>query len=421
MTTATAQAALDLRVLPFDDPQYADVRPPQRLSVGATAALMQRLGYHVHPLCTPRCGCASRGKVPHLRGWDSLPGDSRALQPDQFDGKNIGVRVDAPLLIVDCDIDTDHPCGPQCSEDCNKNGVHEFTAMLEEHGVEIGWGKQAYPMLITGSGGLHFWFRLPDGAPDLHCNRKLGAHIDTRTEGRNNSGKQAKRGQAVIPPSLHHSGNDYMWLIPETKLPGIDQLPECPPFIIDALRYVEPPPSARPVTEYEHALVEFQHANGSAPKRGEFDRASGAYWEAAINNLQHTGAGEGRNKSVYSLGRLAGRMTNCAEAHGPAHRTMPPVARLYQDVARAAVASGLPEDDLLRQFTNGFEQAEGDMKCPDMIYERYDIGALRQATDQLREHTAAAPQPKMPTWTTTPTAPKSTSSPTRSRHRMPSW
>jgi hypothetical protein len=59
---------------------------------------------------------------------------------------------------------------------------------------------------ITGGGGRHLYFRLPDfeGAPDVRNSAKfLGDGLDVRGEG----------GYVVAPPSVHKSGRKYVWSV----------------------------------------------------------------------------------------------------------------------------------------------------------------------------------------------------------------
>ena len=61
---------------------------------------------------------------------------------------------------------------------------------------------------VTGTGGHHLYFRLPDfaGAPVIkNTASALAAGIDTRGEG----------GYVVAPPSIHPNGNPYGWGAPD--------------------------------------------------------------------------------------------------------------------------------------------------------------------------------------------------------------
>lgn len=75
----------------------------------------------------------------------------------------------------------------------------------------------------TGSGGRHWYFRLPDDLSLANTQGTervgLGPHVDTRGDG----------GYVVAPPSTHRSGNDYAW---ETN----DELAEIPSWLVAQLR-----------------------------------------------------------------------------------------------------------------------------------------------------------------------------------------
>ena len=54
----------------------------------------------------------------------------------------------------------------------------------------------------TGSGGLHYIFRMPEGAAmPPNSASKMAPHVDVRSAG----------GQVVVAPSKHYSGNRYRW------------------------------------------------------------------------------------------------------------------------------------------------------------------------------------------------------------------
>ena len=69
---------------------------------------------------------------------------------------------------------------------------------------------------VTGTGGHHLYFRLPNfaGAPVIkNTASALAAGIDTRGEG----------GYVVAPPSIHPNGNPYGWGAPDRvrRCPGV--------------------------------------------------------------------------------------------------------------------------------------------------------------------------------------------------------
>ncbi len=77
----------------------------------------------------------------------------------------------------------------------------------------------------TSGGGLHRFYRTPIALPS----RRLGPGLDFKAEG----------GFVVAAPSLHCSGRRYRW---RTTLPdSVEELPELPSAIVDALRRPEAP------------------------------------------------------------------------------------------------------------------------------------------------------------------------------------
>ena len=198
----------------------------QRTAVKDTAWVLSKRGYVVHELCYADHGCGSPGKVPHSTKWNEGGVKTERQLARLFRKKcNIGVRATPDLLMVDCDVKTDEA-------GVTRSGIVEFFQMFHERNLVV-----PLPTLITGGGGAHFWYRVPEGT-DLACNRKLGKLIDTRTGGRDKTGKTVKVGQVVIPPSVHHSGSLYRWG-PGTP-PPLAELPEAPDFILEPLLWVEP-------------------------------------------------------------------------------------------------------------------------------------------------------------------------------------
>lgn len=81
----------------------------------------------------------------------------------------------------------------------------------------------------TGGGGVHLWFKLPDGAKITNSNKgiadQFGPGIDVRGTG----------GYVLIPPSMHISGNRYCW--------ALGKLQPLPAWLLEVLNPPPPPPS----------------------------------------------------------------------------------------------------------------------------------------------------------------------------------
>ena len=183
-------------------------------------------GWSVIPLCPPDCSpdkvpwhwrdkdgkqryCAHPGKVP-LVAWtvyqERLP---TALEVEQWFSKwpfaNVGIvtgRV-SKLLVVDFD-------DPKAIDAINEFG-----------------GFPKTPEVKTGGSGQHNYFQHPSEGlianfagklKDIHPSLEK---VDLRADG----------GQVVAPPSLHVSGNRYVWTVPPNEVSP----PDLPKWFIDLL------------------------------------------------------------------------------------------------------------------------------------------------------------------------------------------
>lgn len=72
--------------------------------------------------------------------------------------------------------------------------------------------------VITGGGGRHLYFRLPQGLEIYNSAGKIGLKIDVRGDG----------GYIVVPPSTHPSGGRYVWSVDSG-----DTAIEAPSWLID--------------------------------------------------------------------------------------------------------------------------------------------------------------------------------------------
>ena len=303
-----------------------------------SARALSKRGFIVHELCGPTHGCGSPGKVPHQRGWNEGGVKDRDWISGAFRSgarsSNIGVRCVPELLILDCDVHAE-----------GADGFRELSELYAANDRDA-----PTPTMVSGSGGVHVWLRVPNDVV-LACNRKLLPNVDTRTGGVDKSGKLAKVGQVAVPPSLHTSGREYTWH--DRQLPdGLDTLRMAPRFILEMLKW-EPPPVE--VRASEPTLFNDVGADG-------FDVMTREYWAKALHSLASMPSGGGgvrsRNTSLFSLGALARSLDNAVPA-----RQTPGKARMMADAIAAARAAGL-EDDLERQFENGWGAGARDMNSP---------------------------------------------------------
>jgi len=154
-------------------------------------AYIQR-GWKVLPLYTVingrcTCGksdCSSPGKHPITpNGVKDASGDEADIRRWFSNGIafNIGIATGSASGLVVLDID------PKNGGDIS---IQQFTIPPT---LEV----------ITGSGGRHYYFAIPEGVEIRNSAGKLAAGLDVRGEG----------GYVVAPPSIHISGNSYRWAV----------------------------------------------------------------------------------------------------------------------------------------------------------------------------------------------------------------
>jgi hypothetical protein len=164
------------------------------------------LGWRVFPLHTPidegvcSCGnahCQNTGKHPRTpRGLNDATNDSEQIKRwwQRWPDANIGIRTGAASGLLVIDVDPRHG-GWQGLEELFKRTLEVFPPTVE---------------VITGSGGRHFFFRMPE-ADIRNSTGKLGAGLDVRANG----------GYVVAAPSVHASGKRYQWANEEAPLADV--------------------------------------------------------------------------------------------------------------------------------------------------------------------------------------------------------
>ena len=300
--------------------------------------------------------------MPHQRGWNEGGVKTREWIADAFarprQTSNIGIRCVPELLILDCDVHAEGAAGHV-----------ELYELYADNGLDA-----PDPTLLTGGGGVHVWLRVPDDAPPLFCNRKLLPNVDTRTGGLDRTGRMAKVGQVVVPPSLHTSGDEYRWRRDQLP-PALADLPEAPGFILEALEWE---PSGRTAGRPPRDDAQWE----AAPTSDGFDHATGGYWRKAVDALAAMEPGgegrRGRNTTLFALGATARRLANAEP-----QRRVPGKAAMMADALAAARAAGLPDDDLARQFENGWRDVgSADVNWPPITERRNVAAAHRRAATQ---------------------------------------
>lgn len=153
-------------------------------NLASAALVLAQRGLAVFP-------CKHRDKIPITKhGCLDASTDPEQVIAwwQQYPLANIGIATGKPFGIFVIDVDED-----------GETGIREIE---KKYGTSIPATVEA----ITGSGGRHLYFRLPDfaDAPVIKNSAKqIGTGLDVRGEG----------GYVVAPPSLHPSGRAYTWSV----------------------------------------------------------------------------------------------------------------------------------------------------------------------------------------------------------------
>ena len=156
------------------------------------------MGFAVFP-------CALRGKAPLTEhGFQDASKDPEVIRAlwRLHPGANVGIATGAIFGIVVLDVDSRH-CGDETLE-----------------ALQAQYGKlPETPTVLTGGGGLHFYFRHPGGVVPNSAGI-VGLGIDVRGDG----------GYVIAPKSIHASGNRYLWEVSSR----IDEIPlaEIPQWLL---------------------------------------------------------------------------------------------------------------------------------------------------------------------------------------------
>lgn len=156
-------------------------------------------GFAVFPLHSVRnrtcscgkVGCKKKGKHPRTaHGHLDATTDEAQIRRwwSEFPGDNIGIRTGrrSNLFVLDLD---------------NKSGA-DLAALLAQITRMLGVFPRTV-IVVTGSGGLHLWFRMPPDGARIPCSQKrVAPNADIRGDG----------GYVVAPGSIHVSGREYAFV-----------------------------------------------------------------------------------------------------------------------------------------------------------------------------------------------------------------
>jgi hypothetical protein len=151
------------------------------------------------------------GKRPLRSNWNTDP--SGWLDADQArvrlaEGKNVGIVLRAGDLVVDVDV--------------RSGGEQSWKRLKEDLSLDLA----GYPVVRTGSGGLHVYMRLPEGARALKGNLERDGYpgVDLKSVG----------GQVVAPGSTHsETGRRYEVLQDLDPLDELSGIPEAPKALVE--------------------------------------------------------------------------------------------------------------------------------------------------------------------------------------------
>lgn len=159
----------------------------------ATALSYAARGWHVVPLhdvtqghcsCAKGSACETPGKHPRLQDWPTAATIHAATIQDwwhKWPGANVGIVPGQRSGCAIIDVD------PRNGGDISLDELQHTYSPLPETS-----------MVLSGGGGLHYYFQVSEDLPSID----LAPGINFLADGSH---------QAVAPPSLHPSGQHYVW------------------------------------------------------------------------------------------------------------------------------------------------------------------------------------------------------------------
>lgn len=178
----------------------------------------QTNGWHLLPLHTMvdgvcSCGkdCDSPGKHPRVwRGFKDASDKPSDIEywKNKWPGTNFGVRTgeESGIVVIDVDLQKDVTEG---SLEALRDASHEL--------------PQDTVIVLTGGGGLHFYYKYPGVRVPCSIGKRLGPGIDVRGDG----------GYVVMAGSNHVSDGKYEYLA--GRSPDEIEIADMPDWMVECL------------------------------------------------------------------------------------------------------------------------------------------------------------------------------------------
>ncbi|MFZ5865810.1 MAG: bifunctional DNA primase/polymerase [Thermodesulfobacteriota bacterium] len=178
------------------------------------ALYLVRYGFRVFPLCARpghdtcfKQGCSDKnaGKHPLLMGWtrDATTVETKIHEWwTKYSHANIGIATGRGLFVLDVD--------PRHGGDVSLDDLEHKRGKLPETVT-----------VLTGGGGEHRYFLVPDGVKISNSTAKIGVGLDIRGDG----------GYVVAPGSLHTSGRRYEFEV--SSGPDVMSIAWAPNWFVD--------------------------------------------------------------------------------------------------------------------------------------------------------------------------------------------
>ena len=264
------------------------------------------------------------GKAPIAYNWTTLRPASRAIRKACLaELRNMGIRLRANQLVIDVD--------PR------NGGTESFAMLCHDLGLDAG----EWPHVITGSGGDHFYVRLPDGfAVEESVDGYAG--IEFKSVGR----------QVVASGSRHPNGRLYRWDRSDGQARIEAGLPLAPTVLLNLIRQQDRRNGATGGGQYTVAQLKTALA-GLDPIAFRDEKA----WRTLMFACHHATSGDGESVFVdWSASdpqfagdsdRVIKRWRSCGEkTNAITYLTLNMILRAH-DAADAQVAPTVPDDEFM--------------------------------------------------------------------------